>query len=90
MPPTHQCAEAAEIAKPISSTQRVQMWIAVWIFALIAVHIQFRYCGRVAITALKLFEATIIVLCIRLWYEPPEHPAYEKLKHSIDMIYNLF
>ncbi len=66
------------------------MWFILWIFALIFVHIQFRYCSAVAVTALKLFEATIIVICIRVWYEMPEdmEPFYKNIRGVYDTLLN--
>ena len=42
-------------------------FVALWIFVLLLVQIQFRHCAAVTICALKLLETFIIVGCIELY-----------------------
>lgn len=42
-------------------------YIALWIFVLLLVQIQFRYCAAVTICALKILETFVIVWCIELY-----------------------
>lgn len=44
-------------------------FIALWIFVLLLVHVQFKYCRAVTVCALKLFETFVIVGCIELYRE---------------------
>tara|TARA_Y100001958_G_scaffold131830_1_gene101203 strand:+ start:995 stop:1273 length:279 start_codon:yes stop_codon:yes gene_type:complete len=45
------------------------LWTSVFFVVLVLVHIQFKYCARIAVGALKLIETSIIVLIIRAYAE---------------------
>lgn len=62
------------------------MWTALFITILILVHIQFKYCARIGIAALKLFETAIIVLIIRAYME--SDIVWEYLGQYKDLIGN--
>lgn len=49
------------------------MWLLVWACILLLVHVQFMHCRKITLTILKVVEATMIVVVIRLWAEMPEH-----------------
>ena len=44
------------------------MWLALWIFVLCLVHIQFKYCNQVLFASLKIIETSLIVLAIQIYW----------------------
>ena len=48
------------------------MYIALFIFTLCLVHLQFRYCLPVTVCALKLLETALIVFCIQVYLQYDE------------------
>ena len=69
------------------------MWVAVYLFVLCLVHIQFKYCANIGVAVIKLLETAAIVLALRLYSQSDELWEYadissweilvEKLKSSI-------
>jgi hypothetical protein len=49
------------------------MWLLIWAFVLLLVHVQFMHCRAITMTLLKVLEATLIVFALRLWSDMPEH-----------------
>jgi len=45
------------------------MYIALFIFVLCLVHLQFRYCAQVGVCFLKLLETALIVFCIQVYIQ---------------------
>jgi len=45
------------------------MYQALFLFVLILVHLQFRYCLPVTVCALKLLETALIVFCIQVYMQ---------------------
>ena len=45
------------------------MWVALWIVTMLLVHLQFKYCGAFAVGFLKIAEASLIVVCLKLYME---------------------
>ena len=45
------------------------MYQALFLFILILVHLQFRYCLPVTVCALKLLETAVIVFCIQVYLQ---------------------
>jgi|MDTF01.1.fsa_nt_gb hypothetical protein len=62
------------------------MWLLVWGLVLLLVHVQFRHCGRITLTLLKVVETTVIVLLMRLWYNL-ELPL-EDMQHQLLDLWN--
>lgn len=48
------------------------MYQALFLFVLIFVHIQFKYCSTVGICFLKLLETAFIVFCIQIYMQYDE------------------
>ena len=48
------------------------MWVALWVVTMLLVHLQFKYCGAVAIGFLNMTEAALIVGCVKLYIEYDE------------------
>ena len=48
------------------------MYLALYIFVLCLVHIQFKYCTQVGLCALKLLETGLIVFCIQVYLQYDE------------------
>jgi len=48
------------------------MYLALYIFVLCLVHIQFKYCTQVGVCFLKLLETALIVFCIQVYMQYDE------------------
>lgn len=45
------------------------MWVALWIVTMLLVHLQFKYCGAFTVGFLKIAEASLIVVSLKLYME---------------------
>jgi len=55
------------------------MWVALWIVTMLLVHLQFKYCGAFTVGFLKIAEASLIVVCLKLYMEYDISSMIEKI-----------
>jgi hypothetical protein len=55
------------------------MWVALWIVTMLLVHLQFRYCGAFTVGFLKIAEASLIVVSLKLYMEYDISSIIEKI-----------
>jgi len=55
------------------------MWVALWIVTMLLVHLQFRYCGAFTVGFLKIAEASLIVISLKLYMEYDISSIIEKI-----------
>ena len=55
------------------------MWVALWIVTMLLVHLQFRYCGAFTVGFLKIAEASLIVVILKLYMEYDLSSIIEKI-----------
>lgn len=65
------------------------MWIALWIFVLCLVHIQFRYCYSVAVGFLKIIETSLIVAVVQIYYSDLHVDILQNVTNLIQDLPNL-
>lgn len=53
------------------------MWYMLWIVILLLVHLQFKYCGAFTVGFLKIAEASLIVVCLKLYSEYDAKSFYD-------------
>ena len=58
------------------------MWVALWIVTMLLVHLQFKYCGAFTVGFLKIAEASLIVVCLKLYMEYDISSIIEKIPHN--------
>ena len=68
------------------------MYIALFLFVLILVHIQWRYCTQVGVCFLKLLETALIVFAIQIYlqYDEFELPFNNTLLSDFADTFELF
>ncbi len=55
------------------------MWVALWIVTMLLVHLQFGYCGAFTVGFLKIAEASLIVISLKLYMEYDISSIIEKI-----------